>query len=101
MEQTNHFVYILKCSDNTLYTGYTTDVSKRIRMHEQGKGAKYTRGRSPFELVFQASCSTKSDALQLEARIKKLSRKEKIKLVTDYARGGKGIANPKKLSGES
>ena len=87
MEQSSHFVYILKCKDDTLYTGYTTDISRRIRAHEEGKGAKYTRGRSPFELVYQASCPSKSEAMQLEARIKKLSRKRKMQLIHEYAGG--------------
>ncbi|WP_338079588.1 GIY-YIG nuclease family protein [Aquibacillus halophilus] len=52
MEKENrHFVYMLKCKDGTLYTGYTNDIRKRVRMHEQGKGAKYTKGRGPFKLV--------------------------------------------------
>lgn len=87
MEQSNHFVYILKCKDDTLYTGYTTDITRRIRAHEDGKGAKYTRGRSPFKLVYQAGCTSKSEAMQLEARIKKMSRKAKMKLIHDYVGG--------------
>mgnify|MGYP001239098569 CR=1 FL=1 len=87
MGQSNHFVYILKCKDDTLYTGYTTDITRRIRAHEEGKGAKYTRGRSPFKLVYQVDCTSKSEAMQLEARIKKMSRKAKMQLIQDYAGG--------------
>ncbi|MFD2656088.1 GIY-YIG nuclease family protein [Gracilibacillus thailandensis] len=76
-EKNNHFVYILKCKDETLYTGYTTDIERRMKMHEQGRGAKYTRGRAPFQLQYQQQCKTKSEAMQLEAKIKKLTRKQK------------------------
>lgn len=71
------FVYILKCSDGTLYTGITPDVSKRIELHKAGKGAKYTRGRAPFTLEYQEELADKSSALKREAEIKKLSRKQK------------------------
>ncbi|UOQ49537.1 GIY-YIG nuclease family protein [Gracilibacillus caseinilyticus] len=99
MEERKHFVYILKCKDNTLYTGYTTNVKRRMRMHEDGKGAKYTRGRAPFQLAYQMQCETKSDALQLEAKIKRLSRKQKELLIKEAGQGGYPTnANSKKLS---
>ena len=75
------FVYILRCSDGTLYTGITTDVEKRFAAHSSGKGAKYTRGRGPLELVYCDECGDHSAALKREAQIKKLSREEKEKLI--------------------
>lgn len=76
-----NYVYILKCSDKTLYTGYTNDLEKRIRVHNSGKGAKYTRIRLPVELVYFEKYVTKSEALKREYYIKKLSRSDKIKLI--------------------
>lgn len=81
-----HFVYILKCKDNTLYTGYTTDVKSRLEVHESGKGAKYTRGRGPFTLVYVEKLASKGDALRKEINIKKLSRKDKLALISSYQR---------------
>ncbi|UCZ53295.1 GIY-YIG nuclease family protein [Bacillus shivajii] len=83
MNDRKHFVYILKCKDNTFYTGYTTNVGRRLKMHEQGKGAKYTRGRSPLLLVHEECFSTKTEALQREHEIKQLSRSEKLVLIKD------------------
>ena len=74
-------LYILRCGDGTLYTGITTDVEKRFAVHSLGKGAKYTRGRGPLELVYQEACGDHSTALKREAEIKKLSREEKEKLI--------------------
>lgn len=76
-----HFVYILRCKDNSLYTGYTTNVKKRLRTHNAGKGAKYTRGRRPVSLVYFKRVDSKSLGLKLESRIKKLNKKEKEALV--------------------
>jgi len=70
------YLYILRCKDNTLYTGITTDVEKRLNTHRAGRGAKYTRGRGPLELVYQEQCGTHSDALKREYQIKILSRQE-------------------------
>ena len=80
MEQTR-YLYILCCRDDTLYTGITTDVEKRLEAHRTGKGAKYTRGRAPLELVYRETCGSHSDALKRELEIKKLSRAEKQKLI--------------------
>ena len=80
MEATWH-LYILRCGDGTLYTGITTDVEKRLEMHRSGKGAKYTRGRSPLELVYQEFCGSRSDALKRELAVKKLSREQKELLI--------------------
>lgn len=79
----SHFVYILQCNDGTYYTGYTNDVAARIKKHEQGKGAKYTRGRAPLNLVFEKSYETKGEALKAEYAIKKLSRIEKQQLIKE------------------
>ena len=75
------YLYILRCADNTLYTGITTDVAKRVEAHRSGKGAKYTRGRGPLELAYREECGTHSDALKREAQIKKLSREQKQALI--------------------
>lgn len=83
MDVNEHTVYILKCKDNTLYTGYTNDLEHRIAMHEQGKGAKYTRGRGPFQVVFVERLSTKEEALQKEYQVKQLTRKGKFQLIRD------------------
>ncbi|MFC4389294.1 GIY-YIG nuclease family protein [Gracilibacillus marinus] len=83
MAESKHYVYILRCKDATLYTGYTTNVERRVKMHQNGNGAKYTRGRGPFTVVFQKECESKSEALQLEARIKKLTRYHKMKLILE------------------
>ncbi len=79
------YLYILRCSDDSLYTGITTDVEKRIKAHrgEIPGGAKYLRGRAPFELVFQVEAGTKSDASKLELRVKKLTRRGKEALLED------------------
>lgn len=78
------YLYILRCKDSTLYTGITTDVEKRFQTHQSGKGAKYTRGRRPLEVVYRELCGTHSDALKREREVKQLSREEKQKLITRY-----------------
>ena len=74
-------VYILRCGDGTLYTGITDDVSARLQAHQSGKGAKYTRGRGPLELVYQEECGDHSAALKRELEIKGLSREDKLKMI--------------------
>jgi predicted GIY-YIG superfamily endonuclease len=74
-------LYILRCGDGTLCTGITTDVEKRLETHRSGKGAKYTRGRGPLELVYSEECADHSAALRREHEIKALSRAEKLKLI--------------------
>ena len=76
-------LYILRCGDGSLYTGITTDVEKRLEAHRTGKGAKYTRGRGPLELVYREKCGTHSDALKRELEVKALSREEKLKLTAE------------------
>ena len=79
------YLYILRCADGTLYTGITTDVEKRLDAHRLGKGAKYTRGRSPLELVYREECGSHSDALKREAAVKKMSRIQKEQLIGEYS----------------
>ncbi|KGF03562.1 GIY-YIG nuclease family protein [Anaerococcus lactolyticus] len=79
-----HFVYIVRCEDGSLYTGYTTDVKERLITHNSGKGAKYTRSRLPVSLVYYKRVDSKSMGLRLEARIKKLTKKEKEDLVKAF-----------------
>ncbi len=77
-----HIVYILKCSDDTLYTGSTVDLAKRLREHNGLKnGAKYTRARRPVELVYQEECKTFTEVRAREAEIKRMSREEKLILI--------------------
>ena len=75
------YLYILRCGDGTLYTGITTDVQARFEAHQCGKGAKYTRGRGPLELVYQEECESHSNALKREVAIKSMTREEKQKLI--------------------
>ena len=76
-----NYVYILKCNDNTLYTGWTTSLEKRLKTHNSGKGAKYTRVRLPVEIVYFEEFEDKKDAMKREYEIKQLSRKDKLKLI--------------------
>lgn len=76
-----YYVYIIKCSDDTLYTGYTNDIEERIQTHNSGKGAKYTRGRLPVELQYYEEFGDKSQALKREHEIKKKNRTYKVKLI--------------------
>ncbi|QCC46474.1 GIY-YIG nuclease family protein [Halobellus limi] len=77
----DHYVYVLACADGSLYTGYTTDVERRVAEHDAGEGAKYTRGRTPVELVHVESFDSKSAAMSREYEIKQFSRAEKERLV--------------------
>lgn len=79
------YVYILRCSDGTLYTGWTNDLSHRIAAHNGGKGAKYTRSRRPVELVYFETFQDRIEAQHRERAIKKLSRKEKEQLIQQQA----------------
>jgi len=73
-------LYMLRCGDGSLYTGITTDVQARLEMHRSGKGAKYTRGRGPLELVYSEACGSHSDALKREIFVKALTKEEKMRL---------------------
>ncbi len=74
-------IYILQCSDNTLYTGITNNLERRIETHNKGKGAKYTSARRPVKLLYSKDVANRSEATKEEKRIKKLSRNEKLKLI--------------------
>ena len=76
-----NFVYILRCKDGSLYTGWTNDLENRVKMHNSGLGAKYTRGRGPCKLVYFEVFDEKNDALKREFALKKLSKNEKEKIV--------------------
>lgn len=78
-------LYILRCGDGTLYTGITDDMDRRLKAHRSGKGAKYTRGRGPLELVYQEDCTDKSAALRREIAVKRLTRQEKLALIGEGA----------------
>lgn len=78
-----NYVYILECFDNSLYTGYTNDLEKRVGIHNCGKGAKYTRCRLPVKLVYFEEFETKSEAMKREYSIKQLSRDDKKALIKE------------------
>lgn len=78
-----HYVYILECADGTLYTGYTTDIERRITEHNNGTGAKYTRGRTPVTLRYVEYYDSQSNAQSREYEIKSLSRRQKENLLSD------------------
>lgn len=73
-------LYILRCKDDSLYTGITNNLERRISQHEAGTGAKYTRGRGPFKLVYSEGCNDRSEASKRELEVKALSRKQKLSL---------------------
>jgi putative endonuclease len=76
-----HYVYIVECKDGTLYTGYTVDLEKRMSAHNDGKGAKYTRGRLPIVLKYFEEYNVKNDALKREIKIKSYNKSRKLKLI--------------------
>ncbi len=93
-----NFVYILKCADNSLYTGWTNDIYKRLKSHNSGKGAKYTRARLPVTLEYLEIYESSTEAQKREFYIKKnLSREEKIKLIEDMPQGYKCEAENDKI----
>lgn len=75
----NHYVYVLECSDNTYYVGYTNNLEKRFETHRSGKGSKYVRGRLPFKHIYTEIYKTKEEAMRREYEIKQWSREKKIK----------------------
>lgn len=79
-----NYVYMLRCKDDSLYTGWTTNLDRRIKKHNAGKGAKYTRGRGPVELVYYEKYETKKEATKREYEIKRLHKKYKEKLVEEF-----------------
>jgi putative endonuclease len=86
----DHYVYVLECADGTFYTGYTTDPERRVREHDTGEGAKYTRGRTPVELRHVERFESRSAAMSREYEVKQLSRGEKERLVEDTDAGATG-----------
>lgn len=81
----SYFVYLLRCADGTLYTGTTNDLRRRLQQHNAGKGARYTAGRRPVGLVYVENCVSRSEALRREAGLRRLSRREKLRLVAANA----------------
>lgn len=79
-----NWVYILRCGDGTLYTGWTNDTEKRVKAHAAGRGAKYTRSRLPVELVYREALPDRGGAMRREAQIKRLTRSEKLALIQEY-----------------
>ena len=84
--KSKEYVYILRCSDGTLYCGWTTDLEHRVAVHNSGAGAKYTRSRRPVELVYYEIFESRHEAMSRECQIKKLSRQEKLKLAENFDR---------------
>lgn len=82
-DSVSHYVYVLECADGSLYTGYTTDPERRVGEHNDGEGAKYTRGRTPVELVYTERFESRSAAMSREYAIKQLSRVQKVALIDD------------------
>ena len=80
-----NYTYILKCHDGSLYTGWTNDIEKRIKAHNTGRGAKYTKPRRPVELVYYEEFTTKEEAMKREYAIKQMTRKEKEEFIRDRA----------------
>ena len=78
---TDHYVYVIECADGSFYTGYTTDVDRRVAEHDAGEGAKYARGRTPVTLRHVESFESRSAAMSREHAIKSLSRREKERLI--------------------
>ena len=88
--QVRNYTYLLQCADGSLYCGWTNCLWERVKVHNEGRGAKYTRGRRPVELVYFEEFATKQEAMQREAAIKRLTRQEKEKLVE--SRGMKAVS---------
>lgn len=95
IETKQHYVYILECSDGSYYTGYTNHLEKRVAAHQNGRGAKYTRGRGPVTLIYSECYSTKEEAMSREYAIKLLSKGQKKSLIE----GETGNERTSELSG--
>ena len=83
-----YFAYNMRCADGTLYTGYTDDIARREAVHNSGRGAKYTRSRLPVKTVYHESFATRSEAMKRECAIKRLSREQKLKLISEHSNTG-------------
>ncbi len=95
MEKDKHYFYVLKCRDGSLYGGYTNNLERRIRQHNEGKGAKYTKGRGPVTLLYHKMFDNKSDAMRAEYQFKKWPRAKKIEFLKKEL--GENNAAAKKL----
>jgi putative endonuclease len=91
----NWFTYILECSDKTFYIGTTNDIEKRLAKHNAGKGAKYTRGRTPVKIRYTCSFDSRAEACKYEYELKQYSKKEKMNVIK------KTIKKPRKMKGLS
>ncbi|MFT4415965.1 GIY-YIG nuclease family protein [Fredinandcohnia humi] len=91
MEKNKHYFYVLECKDGSYYAGYTNNIEQRIKKHNEGKGAKYTRGRGPVTLLITKEFETKGEALRAEYSFKKLKRPEKERLIA-MERGDQYVA---------
>lgn len=90
----HYYTYMVKCNDQSLYTGYTTNLTRRVETHNSGKGAKYTRSRRPVSLVYYESYENKTLAMKREYEIKQLTREKKLKLIQKFQKeteGKKGL----------
>lgn len=94
MEKNKHYFYVLECRDGSYYAGYTNNIEERVRKHNAGKGAKYTRAKRPVTLRYWEEYETKTEAMQAEYRFKQLKRADKEKVVD---LGGKGNEDTKEL----
>lgn len=90
-----HYVYTLECKDGTYYTGYTNDLARRIEAHQNGKAAKYTRGRGPVKLVRVSEYMSKTEAMQAEYRFKQLRREQKEALIREESGGEQDVGTEK------
>jgi putative endonuclease len=81
MENNDHFFYVLTCHDGSLYGGYTNNLERRVKLHNEGKGAKYTRGRGPVQLTYFKKYETKAEAMRAEYDFKRLTRKKKLEFL--------------------
>lgn len=86
MEEKNHYAYMLRCNDNSIYSGYTTNLEKRLETHNSGKGAKYTRARLPVKLEYFEEFNDKKEALKREREFKKYKHSEKEKIIQNSNR---------------
>lgn len=88
-----HFFYVLECKDGSYYAGYTNDLTKRVAVHNEGKGAKYTRGKRPVKCIYFETYDTKREAMQVEYKFKQLVRKQKEAYI---AKGSENVEITKK-----
>lgn len=84
------FLYILKCADQSLYTGITKDLERRFKMHSEGKAARYTRTRRPLEMIYQETCRSRTEALTRECAVKRLPKPRKLALISRQGRRSSG-----------